>query len=419
MAQEVDGHFRFDFQPALAHQLLAIQIGSESDPVAEGGNERLKGTEDRVLVAKVVQKDEVSALLADPLHFFNHHHGVGDHGDEIGGKDSIEAAGGKIEPGRVHFQQLDIFQLQFRRPEPRLVQHLLGQVDPRYLDVSWEHRKGEAGSHAHFQEPRAGRQVQQQGGNFPPTVEDGPEQEIVETGVPVVNLLDAFDIDIHKSAPPFVRVIVALSPPEDRTCLCYHQAVSQGGAEGLDVLIEEAEIRQRVAEMARRIEADYEGREPHFVGVLKGAAIFHADLVRKLALPLTMDFVSVSSYGAATSPVGPMTLDKDLEDDIEGKDVILVEDIVDTGRTAAFLFQWLPERKPASVKLCAFLSKSARRRFPAHLDYVGFDVPDRFVVGYGLDYNQMYRNLPYIAALRRPRREPPAVHLEHTATGEP
>ncbi len=185
------------------------------------------------------------------------------------------------------------------------------------------------------------------------------------------------------------------------------------------MLIEETEIRQRVAEMARRIEADYEGREPHFVGVLKGAAIFHADLVRELSLPLTMDFVSISSYGPATSPVGPLSLDKDLEDDIEGKDVILVEDIVDTGRTATFLFQWLPARKPASLRLCALLSKPDRRVFPAHPDYVGFDVPDRFVVGYGLDYNQMYRNLPYIAALRRSRPEPSSAHLEHTATGEP
>ncbi len=171
--------------------------------------------------------------------------------------------------------------------------------------------------------------------------------------------------------------------------------------------------------MARRIEADYRGREPHFVGVLKGAAIFHADLVRELALPLTIDFLSVSSYGSSMAPVGPLSLDKDLEDDIEGKDVILVEDIVDTGRTATFLFQWLPERKPASLRLCALLSKPARREFPAYPDYVGFDVPDRFVVGYGLDYNQKYRNLPYIAALRRSRPVPPPAHLEHAATGEP
>lgn len=195
--------------------------------------------------------------------------------------------------------------------------------------------------------------------------------------------------------------------------------MSRRGSEGLDVLIEETEIRHRVTQMARRIEADYQGRKPHFVGVLKGAAIFHADLVRELALPLTMDFLSVSSYGSATAPVGPLTLDKDLEDDIEGKDVILVEDIVDTGRTADYLFRWLPERNPASLRLCALLSKPARREFPAHPDYVGFDVPDRFVVGYGLDYNQMYRNLPYIAALRRPRPEPAAVQLELTATGEP
>ena len=187
----------------------------------------------------------------------------------------------------------------------------------------------------------------------------------------------------------------------------------------MDVLIEAAEIRRRVVEMARRIEADYRGREPHFVGVLKGAAIFHADLVRELALPLTIDFLSVSSYGASTAPVEPLSLDKDLEDDIEGKDVILVEDIVDTGRTATFLFQWLPERKPASLRLCALLSKPARREFPASPDYVGFDVPDRFVVGYGLDYNQRYRNLPYIAALRRPCRAPSAVPVEHTATAEP
>lgn len=187
----------------------------------------------------------------------------------------------------------------------------------------------------------------------------------------------------------------------------------------MDILIQEAEIRQRVAQMARRLEADYRGREPHFVGVLKGAAIFHADLVRELTLPLTFDFLSVSSYGAATASMGPLTLDKDLEDDIKGRDVVLVEDIVDTGRTAALLFRWLPKRKPASLRLCALLSKPSRRQFPARPDYVGFDVPDRFVVGYGLDYNQRYRNLPYIAALRRPNRKPPIAHLEHTAASEP
>lgn len=187
----------------------------------------------------------------------------------------------------------------------------------------------------------------------------------------------------------------------------------------MEILIQEAEIRRRVAQMARRIEADYQGREPHFVGVLKGAAIFHADLVRELTLPLTIDFLSVSSYGASTAPGGPLTLDKDLEDDIKGKDVVLVEDIVDSGRTASFLFGWLPKREPASLRLCALLSKPSRRQFPARADYVGFDVPDRFVVGYGLDYNQMYRNLPYIAALRSPDREPSAAHLEHTATSEP
>ena len=184
----------------------------------------------------------------------------------------------------------------------------------------------------------------------------------------------------------------------------------------MDILIEKEKIRRRVTEIARRIELDYRDRRPHFVGVLKGAAIFHADLIRELTLPLTMDFLSVSSYGAGTTPAGPLTLDKDLEDDIEGKDVIVVEDIIDTGRTAAFLFQWLPERKPASLKLCAFLSKPARRRFAARADYVGFDVPDRFVVGYGLDHNQMYRNLPYIAALRRKRQAPSPAHMECTAT---
>ena len=216
-----------------------------------------------------------------------------------------------------------------------------------------------------------------------------------------------------------MRVIVALSPPEGVTGLCYDQVVSPSRTNGLDILFQEAEIRQRVVQMARRIEADYRGREPHFVGVLKGAAIFHADLVRELTLPLTIDFLSVSSYGAATASVGPLTLDKDLEDDIEGKDVVLVEDIVDTGRTAAFLLRWLPKRKPASLRLCALLSKPSRRQFPPRPDYVGFDVPDRFVVGYGLDYNQRYRNLPYIAALRSPHGEPSIPYPEHTATSEP
>ena len=175
--------------------------------------------------------------------------------------------------------------------------------------------------------------------------------------------------------------------------------MSQSRVEGLDVLIEEADIRRRGAEIGRRITGDYQGRKPHVVGVLKGAAIFHADLVRELKLPITADFLTVSSYGSSRKQVGPVRLAKDLDGAITGMDVILVEDVIDTGNTAALLLERLWERQPASLRLCALLSKRSCHQSTVEAHYVGFEISDSFVVGYGLDYNQMYRNLPYIGTI--------------------
>ncbi|MBX6378832.1 MAG: hypoxanthine phosphoribosyltransferase [Clostridia bacterium] len=166
------------------------------------------------------------------------------------------------------------------------------------------------------------------------------------------------------------------------------------------VLIDEAAIAARVREMAREIAADYEGREPLVVGVLKGAVPFVADLLRQLPLRLQLDFIAVSSYGRLTESSGVVRVVKDLDEPVEGRDVILVEDIVDTGLTLAYLRRYLEERGPASLRLCTFLDKPSRRRTHVRLDYVGFVVPDTYVVGYGLDAGGYFRNLPYVASLK-------------------
>jgi hypoxanthine phosphoribosyltransferase len=167
----------------------------------------------------------------------------------------------------------------------------------------------------------------------------------------------------------------------------------------LEVLIPEDAIRKRVEELGRRISADYAGRTVHLVCVLKGAYPFLADLARSIDLPVTIDFLGVSSYGKGTRTSGEVRLTKDLDSSLEGKDVIVVEDIADTGLTLNYLVNLLLSRRPASVKVCAFLSKTSRRQIDVAVDYVGFEVPDRFVVGYGLDHDQLYRNLRYVAAL--------------------
>jgi len=166
-----------------------------------------------------------------------------------------------------------------------------------------------------------------------------------------------------------------------------------------EILIGKTRIAERVRTLGGQISRDYEGKQPLVVGVLRGAVVFHADLIRHLELNLTVDFMSVASYGAATDSSGEVRLVKDLESSILGLDVILVEDIVDTGLTLDYLLRNLQNRRPSSLRVCSLLSKPARRRVEVRIDYKGFEVPDQFVVGYGLDHNQQFRNLPHVALL--------------------
>ena len=166
------------------------------------------------------------------------------------------------------------------------------------------------------------------------------------------------------------------------------------------VLFTEEALKARVAELAAQIDQDYAGREPMFISVLRGSFIFMADLVRAVTLPCKLDFMAVSSYGSGTTSSGQVKINKDLSENIEGRDIIVVEDILDSGNTLSYLFQLLQARHPASIRLCTLLVKPSRRVKPSQADYVGFPVEDLFVVGYGLDYAEKYRNLPYIGILK-------------------
>jgi hypoxanthine phosphoribosyltransferase len=166
------------------------------------------------------------------------------------------------------------------------------------------------------------------------------------------------------------------------------------------VLFSEEELSRRVGELAAQIDADYAGKQPLLVSVLRGSFVFMADLVRKITLPCTVDFMAVSSYGAGSSSSGQVKIIKDLSEQIEGRDVIVVEDILDSGNTLSYLLEILKARKPASIRLCTLLDKPSRRVKPVQLHYAGFSIPDYFVVGYGLDYAERYRNLPYIGVLK-------------------
>ena len=166
------------------------------------------------------------------------------------------------------------------------------------------------------------------------------------------------------------------------------------------VLFSEEELDRRVSEIAAEINWDYAGKEPMLISVLRGSFVFMADLIRKIEVPCTVDFMSVSSYGRGTTSSGQVKITKDLSDDIEGKDIIVVKDILDSGNTLSYLLQLLQARKPASMKLCTLLDKPDRRVKEVHVDYTGFTIPDEFVVGYGLDYAEKYRNLPYIGILK-------------------
>jgi hypoxanthine phosphoribosyltransferase len=165
------------------------------------------------------------------------------------------------------------------------------------------------------------------------------------------------------------------------------------------VLIPAADLTARVTELGRQIRSDYAGRTPVLVGVLKGAVVFLSDLMRAIDAPCECDFIAVSSYGASTRSSGVVELTKDLSAPIEGRDVLIVEDIVDTGRTLAYLLRNLETRQPQTLRVCTLLDKVSRREVPVPLDYVGFTIPDEFVVGYGLDFAGLYRNLPYLGVL--------------------
>ena len=167
-----------------------------------------------------------------------------------------------------------------------------------------------------------------------------------------------------------------------------------------EILFTPEALAQRVKELADQITQDYAGKSPLIVGTLRGSFVFMADLVRQINLPLTVDFLSASSYGSGTESSGQVKLKLDLAADISGRDVLIIEDIVDSGNTLSKLLPELQKRGPASLKVCALLDKPERRRVPLHVDYSGFTIPDEFVVGYGLDYAEKYRNLPDIGVLR-------------------
>ena len=165
------------------------------------------------------------------------------------------------------------------------------------------------------------------------------------------------------------------------------------------VLIPEDKVDERIAQLGEQISRDYAGRQVHLIGILKGSIFFICELAKRITVPVTMDFMSVSSYGAGTKSSGVVKLIKDLDEPIEGKDVLVVEDIIDSGHTLSYLLKNLSSRNPASIRLCPLLDKPERREVDVEVDYQGFSIPDEFVIGYGLDYDQRYRNLPYIGVL--------------------
>jgi hypoxanthine phosphoribosyltransferase len=166
-----------------------------------------------------------------------------------------------------------------------------------------------------------------------------------------------------------------------------------------EVLVSSEDLQRRVGEIGAQISADYAGRQLLLIGVLKGAVFFLSDLMRSITIPVEVDFMAVASYGSATDSSGVVRILKDLDAAIDGRDVLIVEDIVDSGLTLHYLMRNLGSRNPASLEVCALLTKPERRKVDLHTRYVGFEIPDRFAIGYGLDYAERYRNLPYVAAL--------------------
>ena len=167
-------------------------------------------------------------------------------------------------------------------------------------------------------------------------------------------------------------------------------------SEKIHVMIDEETVEKKVREMAAQISREYEGKTLHLICILKGSVFFACELAKRITVPVTLDFMSASSYGDGTQSYGRVKIVKDLDESLEGRDVLVVEDIIDSGRTLSYLLQVLQLRRPASLRLCTLLDKPERRVSPVKVDYTGFEIPDEFVVGYGLDYAQRYRNLPYI-----------------------
>ena len=170
-------------------------------------------------------------------------------------------------------------------------------------------------------------------------------------------------------------------------------------SEHIRVLLPEEELNERIQTLGREISRDYEGRQVHMICVLKGGSFFMCDLAKRISVPVSLDFMSVSSYGSGTKSGGVVKIVKDLDEPIKDKDVLVVEDIVDSGRTLSYLLEMLMARGPRSLKLCTLLDKPDRRVVDVNVDYTGFQIPDEFVVGFGLDYDQRYRNLPYIGVV--------------------
>jgi hypoxanthine phosphoribosyltransferase len=166
-----------------------------------------------------------------------------------------------------------------------------------------------------------------------------------------------------------------------------------------EILIDEERLQARIAELGEEISTDYAGRAPLLIGVLKGAVFFMSDLMRRMTVPCEIDFMAVSSYGATTDTSGVVRILKDLDLDIEGRDVLVVEDIIDSGLTLNYLMRNLESRSPASLEICALLTKPERRQIEVPVRYVGFEIPNKFVIGYGLDFAERYRNLPYVGVL--------------------
>ena len=167
----------------------------------------------------------------------------------------------------------------------------------------------------------------------------------------------------------------------------------------ISIMISEKEVDERIEALGEEISKHYEGKQIHLICILKGGAFFMCELAKRIKIPLTIDFMSVSSYGGLTESSGVVKIVKDLDEPLEGKEVIIVEDIIDSGRTLSYLMEMMSKRNPSSLALCTLLNKPDRRVVEVAVDYIGFDIEDKFVVGYGLDYDQKYRNLPFIGVV--------------------